>query len=395
MSQFTSSQLGDLLSASGLVKRENIDGALSMSGTRRQPLGKILIESGLMTETELLGTLQAQNLIREKLLESDAALQLLSKVRQSGKSFVDCLLESSYRVEALDFGIALGRLLIDAGAISEEALREALDTSIVSGLPLARVLILHRDLSEQTAYAGLTAMLLVKEGHIARGEAVGALKLSHMHGENIEEILEFGGFKKFRDGNIVRLGELLVLAELISEIDLLTCVERSLALAMPLGQVLVDEGIMAEELVQSALRAQKYIEQGTVDALRAAQMLKYCARTGQLLEFSLEELASIKPRQFFEERPADQVELLELLGLISNTDLDQIKLVKQEALDLQKVEDFIIEKGILSPEALAALRLGLDMVHSEKISLEQLVFAMHVWLWERGDFAKLVKNLGW
>lgn len=348
-----------------------------------------------MTETELLGTLQAQNLIREKLLESDAALQLLSSVRQSGKSFVDCLLESSYRVEALDFGIALGRLLIDAGAISEEALREALDTSIVSGLPLARVLILHRDLSEQTAYAGLTAMLLVKEGHIARGEAVGALKLSHMHGENIEEILEFGGFKKFRDGNIVRLGELLVLAELISEIDLLTCVERSLALAMPLGQVLVDEGIMAEELVQSALRAQKYIEQGTVDALRAAQMLKYCARTGQLLEFSLEELASIKPRQFFEERPADQLELLELMGLISNSDLDQIKLVKQEASDLQKVEDFIIEKGILSPEALEALRLGLAMVHSEKISLEQLVFAMHVWLWERGDFGKLIKNLGW
>lgn len=395
MSQHTSSQIGDLLSGAGLVQRENIEAALSMSATRRQPLGKILIDSGLMTEMELYGTLQAQNLIREHFLQPDLALTMLSRIRETGRSFLENLIESGANIEVIDFGLSLGELFIDAGAINRADLMTAMETSIVSGLPLVRVLILQNSLDEKSAYSGLTAKLLVKEGRIARGEAVGALKLSHMHGDHIEEILEFGGFKKFREQNFVRLGELLVLSELISELDLLGCVEKSMSAAQPLGQVLVDEGILAEQLVQSALRAQKYIEAGTVDALRASQMLRHCARTGQLLEFSLEELASIKPKVLMLEKPQSLAALLEILGLVPLSELEQIELVTRQESDEEKVKEFILNRQILTRECLEAVLYGYELVKSGRIATEQLVFAVHVWLWNRGDFRALITTLGW
>ena len=401
MSKHTKSQIGDLLSGAGLVRPESIEGALSMSRTKKQPLGKILVDSGLVSEGELSGCLQAQNLIRERLLDTDEAMSLLALSRTNGKSFLDNLLERGCRIESINFAITLGKLFIDAGALIPQQLTEAMETSLISGLPLVRVLVLHKCMDEKSAYAGLTAQLLVNEKKVARDQAVGALKLSHMHGDHVEEILEFGGFKRYRAENLVRLGELLVLSDLISELDLLGCVERSMSEAKPLGQVLVDEGILDEQMVSSALRAQKYIEDGTVDAVRASQMLKYCARTGQLLEFSLEELASIKPQKISQDSESSQVgemslgQLLFALGLISHGQMEQIALVEKQEPDKEMVKQFILNRHILEADILKAVLCGRELILQGRIELERLIFAMHVYLWDRGDFQRLVRYFGW
>ncbi|MBK7836272.1 MAG: hypothetical protein IPP97_15890 [Candidatus Obscuribacter sp.] len=392
MTQYTSSQIGDLLSAAGLVTSESVDGALVMARTKKLPLGKILIDSGLLTELELSGCLQAQSLIREKLLAQELACSVLYQVRENGRSFVENLRQYDHKIESINFALVLGQLFMDAGALDQEQFDEAMETSIVSGLPLVRVLVLQQSLDEKSAYAGLTAQLMVKERKVGRDQAVGALKLSHMHGDQLEEILEFGGFKKYRSTNFVRLGELLVLSEMIGELDLLSCVERSMSDAKPLGQVLVDEGIMDEQTVQSALRAQKYIEAGTIDALRASQMLKHCADTGQLLEFSVEELASIKP-QPLTTKPNTFAELLSVMGLVSADGVEQIRLVEIEKPDT--LEEFILKNNYLSIDALNAILAGWLMIEDDKISTEQLIFAIHVWLWTRGDFKKTLNMLGW
>lgn len=394
MSQHTSSQIGDLLSGAGLVSSESIDGALTMSRTKKQPLGKILVDSGLVSEVELSGSLQAQNLIRERLLKQDEAISILSEIRANGKSFLDNLLASDCQVESINFAMTLGRLFIDASALIPQQLNDAMETCIISGLPLVRVLVLQKCMDEKSAYAGLTAQLMVNEKKVARDQAVGALKLAHMHGDHVEEILEFGGFKRYRAENIVRLGELLVLSDLISEIDLLGCVERSMSEAKPLGQVLVDEGIMDEQLVTSALRAQKYIEDGTVDAIRASQMLKYCARTGQLLEFSLEEIASIKPQKLANGGNPETIgQLLYTLGLISLKNMEQVELVQKQ--EPERVEEFILNRHILTADTLEAVKAGQSLMKEGRIEIERLIFAIHVWLWSRGDFNKLVKIFGW
>jgi len=392
-----STQIGDLMVKAGLTSAENLESALKLSKAKKQPLGRVLMESGLVTEKELYSTLQAQNLIREKLLSHEQALEVLSRIRQHGDSFVNNLMAVGCTIEPIIFGVTLGRLFIDAGVITSQQLDEAMETSLLSGLPLVRVLVLHQSLTEMVAYAGLTAFLLVKEKKIGRDQAVGALKLACMHNEQIEEILEFGGLKRYRSENLVRLGELLVLSELISELDLLSCVERTLSEAKPLGQILVDEGICSEQMVSYALRAQKYIQDGTVDPVRAGQMLRECSLTGRPLELSVEELAAIKPvklkRGRYKPSPSGFVELLNVVGLISNQHIEQVRLVAERDPDV--VEDYLVKRRVLEKDKLDALKIGYKLVEEGKMTVEQLIFVLHVWLWSRGDFAATLSMLGW
>jgi len=394
---YVSTQIGELMVEAGLTSSENLESALKLSKAKKQPLGRVVMESGLVTEKELYAALQAQNLIREKLLSREQAVEILNRIRTHGDSFVNNLMAVGCTIEPIVFGVTLGRLFIDAGVITSQMLDEAMETSLLSGLPLVRVLVLHQSLTEMVAYAGLTAFLLVKEKRIGRDQAVGALKLSSMHNEQIEEILEFGGLKRYRNQNLVRLGELLVLSELISELDLLSCVERTLSEAKPLGQILVDEGICSEQMVGYALRCQKYIQDGTVDPVRAGQMLRDCALTGRPLELSMEELAAIKPvkikRGRYKPSPSGFVELLNLVGLISNRDIEQVRLVAERDPDV--VEDYLVKRKVLDREKLDALKIGYKLVEEGKMTPEQLVFVLHVWLWSKGDFVATLSMLGW
>jgi hypothetical protein len=393
----TSSQIGDLLVGAGLVASDSIDGALTMSRSRRSPLGKVLVDSGLVTESELNGTLQAQNLVRERLLDLDKAVEILRLMRVNGDSFVTNLFAIGCDIEPINFSRNLGKLFVDAGAISPYRLAQALETSILSGLPIARVLVLQKSVNEMVAYAGLTAQLLINERKIAYDQAVGALKLSHMHNEHIEEILEFGGLKRYREENSVRLGELLVLAELISELDLLSCVEKSMAEAKPLGQVLTDEGIISELIVSSALRAQKYIVEGTIDVVRAAEMLKECARDGRPLEFSVAELAAMKPVMVRPFNGIDNhlglIDMIELIGIVTRSDLEQVRLV--EAREPEEVNAFLLKRGFVDQVKLDAIKEGYQLIQQNVLSAEQLIFAFHVWLWRRGSFVETLSLLGW
>ncbi len=53
-----STQIGDLMVAAGLTNGENLDRALELSKAKKQPLGRVVVESGLLTEKELYATLQ-------------------------------------------------------------------------------------------------------------------------------------------------------------------------------------------------------------------------------------------------------------------------------------------------------------------------------------------------
>jgi hypothetical protein len=392
-----STQIGDLMVEAGLTSSENLESALKLSKAKKQPLGRVVMESGLVTEKELYATLQAQNLIREKLLSREQAIEVLHRIRSHGDSFVNNLMAVGCTIEPIVFGVTLGRLFIDAGVITSQMLEEAMETSLLSGLPLVRVLVLHQSLTEMVAYAGLTAFLLMKEKKIGRDQAVGALKLSSMHNEQIEEILEFGGLKRYRNQNLVRLGELLVLSELISELDLLSCVERTLSEAKPLGQILVDEGIASEQMVGYALRAQKYIQDGTVDPVRAGQMLRECALTGRPLELSVEELSAIKPvklkRGRYKPSRSGFVDVLNMVGLISDRDIEQVRLVAER--DPEAVDEYLLKRNVLDREKLDALKIGYGLVQAGAMTVEQLIFVLHVWLWSKGDFTATLSMLGW
>jgi hypothetical protein len=386
--------IGDLLVEAGLLPNAQLETVIAAPRATNAPLGKVLLENGLVSEVELNAALLAQNLIRERLIAPAKAVAVLALVRSNGLSFLENLYAVGCDIEVINFSRSLGKLFVDAKIIEDHALNKAMETSILSGLPIVRVLVLQKQVTEIVAYAGLTAKLLYKEKKIGYDQAVGALKLSHMHGDPVEDILEFGGFKRYRSASGIRLGELLVLSELINELDLLSCVERSMSEAKPIGVVLVEEGIIGEVLVASALRAQSYIAQGVLETLRACQLLKQCARTGRPMEFTAQELAQLKPVPLVANEGAQGLSyILEITGLLTDDDLTAIARVEKE--DRPNLETFVLSRGFIDEPMLQAIKIGGDLIESGRINAEQLVFAIHIWLWRGGQFGETLKMLGW
>ena len=144
-----------------------------------------------------------------------------------------------------DYRIVVGRLcqlLIESGSVSEADINNAVEASAASGLPLGRVLVVRRVVPETLVYAALTGQVLIKEGKITSDQAIAGLKLATKDRIGIEVALTRLGAIPATRTDPIRLGELLSAAGLVSEIDLLSAVEKGMGHEMPIGQVLLKHG---------------------------------------------------------------------------------------------------------------------------------------------------------
>ena len=244
--------IGDLLVKSGLVSLGQFADAMPISLKTGLPVGRVLVGSGFLTEPEFKASVMAQSLVRENLLPIDLAIKALKLAREKRLSFEEALTELGWRSEYYETTNKLGDLLVEAGCIARKDLEEALDACFTSGLPLGRVLVLRGKVNEMLTYAALTAQVLLREGNITREQALDGLRIVAKRKITLEESLDQQGLAN-RRGHTIRLGELLMLANLVSEIDLLSAVERGMLDEQPIGQVMVRVGLITEQMLDQAL----------------------------------------------------------------------------------------------------------------------------------------------
>lgn len=386
--------IGDLLVRADLITRRGLTNCLNIASQSGAPIGQVLSINGFVTEEELNAGLRVQALIRDRLLPEDKGIQALSCVRTKKASLDQALDDLGWRAEYYLFTKSLGDLLLDSGALAEDALQTGMAASQSSGLPLARVLVLQGALSEFVAYAALTAQTLLRDKKIARDQAVGALRLTKMHGDSIEDYLEFGGLRKIRPDHILRLGEFFVLCDLVSELDLLSAVETGLAEVKPIGHVLVESGMVSEDVVEAALQLQDLIRENKISANKAIDVLKECAQSGRSVDKVLETHVSDLPAEV--NLPIEDARLLELvhgLSFISDKHyrdiIDVLKSTKVGA------EEYLIDNNLVSKSKLEAARKCRVLVDGGLLTLEQAIFAVHMWLWSGGDLEEVLKEIGW
>ena len=83
----------------------------------------------------------------------------------------------------------------------------------------------------------------------------------------------------------LRLGELLVAADLVSEIDLLSAVEKRLGTELPIGQILLRHNLISPPLLRKALELQDLVNNQGINPHEVVTLLKK-ASTEDLEEFS-------------------------------------------------------------------------------------------------------------
>ncbi len=326
--------IGDLLKKVGLVSDAQLAQANSISTKTGAPLGSILVDTGILTLDLSRAALLAQSLVTENVLPLEVAALALKVVFEQSIGFEEALGTLGWRSEYYQVTNWLGQLLYKAGAVSENGIQAAVEASYASGLPLGRVLVLRKVIPESVAYAALTCQVLVRERKITQEQAVDALRTALCTRKSIEEALELEGYQQEKQRKSVRLGELLIVAGLVSEIDLLSAVEKGMLDNKPIGQVLLHLKLIDEPTLDRALSLQGMINSQALTPFEAANVLQDLQnRTAS----TTQDLAVIEVPDG--QKPAglgEIPELLKVFGLYDEKDL------------LRAVQDLLLEKQNLA-----------------------------------------------
>ncbi|MBK9143123.1 MAG: hypothetical protein IPM23_11545 [Candidatus Melainabacteria bacterium] len=386
--------IGDLLVRSGLIERSELTHCLAIARQSRLPIGQVLTVNGYVSQEELMAGLRIQALMRERLIAEDEALEALGTVRRDGVALEQALEAGGWKSEYHTFTQNLGKLLVDAGVVDGKQLEVALGACHSSGLPLARVLVLQGSLSEFVAYAALTAQTLLRDNKIARDQAVGALRLTSMHGDSIEDYLEFGGLRKIRPDHVLRLGEMLVLSELVTELDLLSAVETGLMEAQPIGHILMNTNDISPLVVDAGLKLQDMIRENKVAPIQAVEILKRVAASGMPVEQIA--LPGLPRRPDPHDLPGEDGKLLEFVhGLSFLSDADLERIIRELKESGTPAEPYLLERGLVEPHKINAARRCRELVDRGHLTLEQGIFAVHIWLWSGGELDDVLARIGW
>ncbi|PWT96365.1 MAG: hypothetical protein C5B53_09830 [Candidatus Melainabacteria bacterium] len=398
-------KLGELLIKAGLLKSNLLKKMVQMGNETALPIGRVLIMSKTISEDVLRAAVQAQAMIRDHLVDEVAAVEALRLSAAEGISLDDALerVLPGPSVKAVLPGSSisggprahtstarLGELLVAAELISKEDLEDALRTRDETGLPLGRILVLTRLLSEELLSAALTAQVLLRDSKITREQAVEGLRSARKRRVTIEVALADQGLFKPPVKQSIRLGDLLVLAELIMENDLMTALELSLVRQLPVGRIMQQTGLISQPVLESALQLQEMVASGSLNSLQAAQALRQVA----IQRYSLPQaLAELGTKEGEPKGSAKLGDILKAAGVVTEKDIKRA--VELSTKNSALVGKMLVAAGTIDEQMLyAALRCQF-LVRDGFLEIEQAVIALKRCQQTGKTLDEVIRELGW
>jgi len=387
--------VGDLLVKSELVTLAQFADAMPVSLKTGLPVGRVLIASGFLDEEKFKQVLTVQSLIRDHLLSGDAGVEALKLVASGTKTLSQALTELGEHCDFFDSTNRLGDILLDAGIVDENMLKETLTVSLTTGLPLARVLSMRGYLAEQVAYIALCSQTLIRDGKLDRQTAMSAIRLVN---ENLQQILSLGitsrpGDISLRKANSLRLGELLLLSGMVDDRDIISAVEEGLTDEQPLGKVLTRVGIISEAELGQALAIQEMVNNRTLTPDDATFVLSSVKGSNKSLSKALSDTDKLK-----EHNGADVIQsmdaFLNFLGLAQSVDFKKLK--EESAREKITLEESVKKSHLLSPMLEKSVLEAYHLYQEGRLEDDQCAFAVHVLAASgQGDLPELLKQLSW
>lgn len=272
----TDVRIGSLLALSGLVRATDLEEALAVATQTGLPVGRILVMSNRISEETLRTVLDVQTLIRDGTLPKEQALDAVKTARRSNRSLIEVLEEMGHH-RPQQPTTRLGDLLVECGQLTEEQLRRALAIGSATGLPIGRVLVLLGQIPEPMANRALQLQEEIRRGNMTRAAAVNTFKLERIRLLGIKS-------REAEKTNRVKIGELLVMAEVLSKSDVDAALEMAEANNKMVGEVLTELDWLSEDMLIAALKVQQKVWQKELEQDDAVQILKEVYTTGAPLE---------------------------------------------------------------------------------------------------------------
>lgn len=278
MTQQPTITVADLLYRAQVISQDQLARAVATSIRTKESIAKALVKNGTSAELVRTGTL-AHSLFIDNLIVLDMAIDAVRKSVEERINLEESLERLGWKT---DYRLIVGRLcqlLTDSGTVSEADINNAVEASAASGLPLGRVLVVRRVVPEALVYAALTGQVLIKEGRITAEQAIAGLKLATKQQSSMELALSQLGALPMERKDPIRLGELLSAAGIVSEIDLLSAVEKGMGHDVPIGQVLLKHGLLPQHVLDKALTLQFMVNNRSLTPNDAIAQLQRITRT--------------------------------------------------------------------------------------------------------------------
>lgn len=289
----TSIRIGELLVLAGLLTQAQMNEATRHSGLKRLQIGQILVMYGYLSARDLQTALDAQAAIKDKLVDVEAAVRCLKIAVKTEMNFADVLHEQTGKGQPRIPVDKLGQLLYEAEIVTREQLSLAMQRSLSTGLPLGHMLGLDNVVSDSLLSQALAIQTRLRDEMMTREEAIKALRdAAGLTGQPaaVDGAASLAFQQPRKRG--VRLGEMMVMAGLLTDTDVMNALEWGLINNQPIGHVLAKKANVKQEVIDAALALQQIVDQGKLDVSKACECLARVAATGTSVESAIEDLRS-------------------------------------------------------------------------------------------------------
>ncbi len=383
-------KIGELLVAAGVIRQEVLQEALQIAKQSSTPVGRVLMTIGELTDKDVMAAIEVQSMIRENLISSDFGVRALNLSIQGKYNLEDAFRRLGWTPpenrELVSSG-ELGELLLNAGIVEEHVLEDCKRQSIENNLPLGRCLVLSRVLSSNLLTSALTAQVLVRDGKITYEQAVMGLKGSYRKHQSIEKSLSEAGSFEDRDASSrIKVGDLLCQAGLITESDKVSAIERGLVDNVPIGQVLVQSGMVSPSALEETLKLQRLVNDGDLSSLQAAEILRQANSRGVPVEVVMDE-KNARAQEI--EEVNSIIDVIERAELMSTDELNRAKsLASQLKLSVGEV---ILSKELVDVSIVSAAVKGKRLMDEELITDRHLAKVLKMCKRNTVEFSEALK----
>lgn len=377
----------------GILTQMQLGEAMRAAQGKRMQIGQMLVMNGLISPRDLQSALEAQSMLRDKSVELTEALRCLKIAYKVGAPFRDILFE--YATPKRTQSSKLGELLVESGLVTYEVLAKAVEQSNTTGLPLGRMLVLHQIISNEVLNAVLDMQVRVRDEMMTRAEAIASLRamagLAPIAEDEKAPAPPAKPEAPRKKG--LRLGELMVMAGVLTETDVMNALEWGLVNQQTIGQVLISQMLVSQSILDAALELQKLVDKGELNSTRASECLARVHGGGATLEDAVRDVR--EEQQISGDITFD--ELLSLANVLTEDELDDAFDISTKSAAV--IGKFLVLTGHLDVPTLQAALRCYQLISKGLIGRDDAVVTLDYCLHQSPEgpikFDDALKELGW
>jgi len=386
--------IGTLFVGAGFVSPQQLDEAKKTSNSLNVPVERALIMLKMVSDANVDRVQEANALVQDGTISVDMGVRALRLARQHNMNIKDAIgvlgevHKKTGRVQAIT--TPLTDLLLSCNMITMEQIGRAVQQAKDTGMQIGRILVLNRDVSSWMMTAALNSLILVREGKIDKEQAKQALTTVGHRRISVEQALFELGLYVEKEGQTVRIGELVAMAGFLSDSDMLECLEIELVKEKQFGQILLEQGIVTHELLEAAIVLQDMVANSTLKAYQAGEALKN-VRDRQVMVYQA--VAELNPPPQAPPEKLSPSELLVRSGLADQNTIDSLG-CGAEASSI-RVGKKVLSAGIISESFLYLALRTYSLFRQGYLSADQTVKALAQCKEGNISLDEALAKLGW